>query len=306
MKYTKLAKTDFELSVIGIGTNKVGGHNYFKDLNEKEGKDFVKEAIGRGVNFIDTADVYGLGRSEELIGEVLQEIGTPREELFIATKGANEWDKNGRVGVNNRPEYLRAALEASLKRLNQDYVDLYYLHFPDQETPISESVGELSRLKEEGKIRAIGVSNLNLEQLKEADQTAPITALQSAYNLLDRSAENDLLPYCAENRISFIPYFPLAAGLLSGKYSQSDPAPKRWKPEEFQQKVAIVDRLKDVANKKNISTVNLSLAWLLARPAVDAVIPGGRRPEQVEGMIQAADIDLTKDELAAIDEITGF
>ncbi|MGV3487243.1 MAG: aldo/keto reductase [Tuberibacillus sp.] len=303
MRYTTLKKTSMEISVIGIGTNKVGGHNYYKDLSEEEGKNFVKEAINLGVNFIDTADVYGLGRSEELIGEVLREINKKREDLIIATKGANEWHADGSVKINNRPEYLRKALEASLKRLGTDYVDLYYLHFPDNETPIAESVGELSRLKEEGKIRAIGVSNLNLEQLKEADQTTEIAALQSGYNMFDRKAEEELLPYCAEHNITFIPYFPLASGLLSGKYKTTDPAPKRWTPEEFREKIATANQLKVIAEQKGTTLPNLALAWLLAQDGVDAVIPGGRRPEQVQGVVKAADIQLTKEDLAAIADI---
>jgi aryl-alcohol dehydrogenase-like predicted oxidoreductase len=300
MRFTTLKKTDMSITVIGIGTNKVGGHNYYKDLSETEGKNFVKEAIALGVNFIDTADVYGHGRSEELIGEVLREIDARREELIIATKGGNEWDDNGNVRKNNRPEYLRRALEASLKRLGTDYVDLYYLHFPDGETPIAESVGELSRLKEEGKIRAIGVSNLNLDQLKEADRTCPISALQSGYNLFDRRVEADLLPYCAANDISFIPYFPLASGLLSGKYKKTDPAPKRWSQDEFEKKIAATEKLKEIAEAKGTNLPNLALAWLLAQNGVDAVIPGGRRPEHIQGTVKAADVKLTPEDLSAI------
>jgi myo-inositol catabolism protein IolS len=303
MKYTTLKKTDMDISILGIGANKVGGHNYRSDLNEEDGKNFVKEAIHLGVNFIDTADVYGLGRSEELIGEVLREIDTKREDLYIATKGANQWDSKGNVKINNRPEYLRGALEASLKRLGTDYVDLYYLHFPDNETPISESVGELSRLKEEGKIRAIGVSNLNLEQLKQADQVTEISALQSGYNMFDRRVEADLLPYCAEHDISFIPYFPLASGLLGGRYKPTDPVPKRLTPEEFTQRLAIVDQLKTVAESKGTILPHLALAWLLAQDGVDAVIPGGRNPEQIRGLVDAAEVWLTENDLKVIRNI---
>ncbi|GGH77451.1 aryl-alcohol dehydrogenase-like predicted oxidoreductase [Pullulanibacillus pueri] len=305
MDYTQLKKTDMKISTIGLGTNKVGGHNYFKDLSEKEGKDFVKEAINLGINFLDTADVYGHGRSEELIGEVLKEISTRRDELIIATKGANQWDNAGNVKVNNHPDYLRSALEASLKRLGTDYVDLYYLHFPDNVTPLAESLGELTRLKEEGKIRAIGVSNLNIDQLKEADQVAEVVALQSGYNMIDRSVETDVLPYCAENNISFIPYFPLAAGLLSGKYTtkttfeEGDSRKQRFTPE----KLAKAEQLKAFADSKNTTLPNFALAWLLAQKGVDAVIPGGRNPEQIQGVVQALEVKLTPSELQAIAEI---
>lgn len=303
MKFTTLKKTDMRISRIGIGTNKVGGHNYYRNLDEMEGKDFVKEAIRLGVNFIDTADVYGLGRSEELIGEVLQSIDTKREDLIIATKGGITDSEGTGKESNNKPEYLRSALEKSLKRLQTDYIDLYYLHFPDGETPISESVGELSRLKEEGKIRAIGVSNLSLEQLKEADQTAEIAALQSGYSMLDRSVEKDVLPYCAEHNISFIPYLPLFHGLLSGKYSAENPGLTILEAEELREKLEKVEKLRAIVKDKQTTMPNLALAWLLAQDGVDAVIPGGRRPDQVRGVVGAIDVKLTPTDLAKINEI---
>lgn len=297
MKRTTLGKSGLEVSVLGIGTNKVGGHNFFKDLSEQEGKDFVKEAIRLGINFIDSADVYGHGRSEELIGEVLKEIKTPREELILATKGGVEWQKDRR---NNKPDYLRQALDASLKRLKQDYVDVYYLHFPDGETPISESIGELKRLKEEGKIRAVAVSNLNLEQLTEATRVTEIAALQSGYNMFDRRVEADVLPFCEKNGISFIPYFPLASGLLGGKYKMTDPVPQGRDEADFRLKVEKADKLKAIAEEKQTTLPNLALAWLLAQDGVDAVIPGGRRPEQVKGLIESVDIQLSKEDLEHI------
>ncbi|MFC4618759.1 aldo/keto reductase [Camelliibacillus cellulosilyticus] len=309
MQLTTIGKTSITISRIGVGTNKVGGHNYFSDLNEEEGKGFVKEAIGLGVNFIDTADVYGHGRSEELIGEVLSSPEIKREELVIATKGGNEWNAEGKSWRNNRPDYLRSALEASLRRLRLDYVDLYYLHFPDEETPLAESIGELNRLKAEGKIRAIGVSNLTIEQLKEAVKHAEIAALQAGYNMLDRNVEKELLPFCAEHAISFIPYFPLASGLLSGKYTtetvytNDDARYKRFKSEKYRDNLLKVDQLKALADKKKTTLSNLALAWLLAQKGVTAVIPGGRRPEQARGIVQADDLTLSREDLKNIDAI---
>lgn len=306
MEFTNLKKTDRQISRIGIGTNKVGGHNYFQNLDEKAGKDFVKEAIHLGVNFIDTADSYGHGRSEELIGEVLKEIDVKREDLIIATKGGIEWEAGRK---NNRPQYLRSALEASLKRLDLDYIDLYYIHFPDGETPLSESVGELERLKEEGKIRAIGVSNLDIAQLREADRSGAISALQSGYNMLDRSVEKDVLPYCAEHDISFIPYFPMASGLLTGKYTatadfpEDDPRRKRFQGEESQKKFEKVKRLKEVAEKKHTTVANLALAWLLSQNGVDAVIPGGKNPDQAASNVKAGEVKLTPENLELIEGI---
>lgn len=305
MEFTTLKKTDIRISKIGIGTNKVGGHNIFKKLDEQEGKDFLREAIHLEMNFIDTADIYGCGRSEELIGEVLQSIDTKREDLVIATKGGVEWGVEGGTRRNNKPEYFRSAVDASLKRLRTDYIDLYYLHWPDNETPFSESIGELVRLKEEGKIRAIGVSNLTIEQLKEAVKVTDISAMQSDYNMFDRKVEKEILPFCVENNISFIPCYPLASGLLGGKYRTGDPVPEKLDAEDFNKKVEITIRLKAVAEMKGTNLPNLALAWLLAQNSVDAVIPGGRSPDHAIGTVKAADVILTKEDLEIINKILG-
>ncbi|WP_339229266.1 aldo/keto reductase [Oceanobacillus sp. FSL K6-2867] len=309
MNYTKLKKSNLEVSTIGLGTNAVGGHNLFQNLNEQDGKDLVREALNLGVQFIDTADIYGLGRSEELVGEVLKEFR--RDDIVIATKGAQNFANLNDVKTDNRPEYLREAAERSLQRLQLDYVDLYYLHFPDNKTPFSESIGELVRLKEEGKIRSIGVSNLSLEQLKEANAHGDISVLQSPYNMLDRSAEEELLPYTRENNISFIPYGPLAFGLLGGGFTketkldagdwrQSVPL---FQGEQYIQTLDKIDELNKFAARKDATLPNLALAWLLAQEGVDAVIPGGKRKERIRENVKASDIHLSKEELQAIDEI---
>ncbi|KAA9021054.1 aldo/keto reductase [Niallia endozanthoxylica] len=309
MKFSTLKKTDIIISQIGLGTNAVGGHNLFADLDESQGKEMVRHAINQGITFIDTADIYGKGRSEELIGEVLKTVD--RKSLVLATKGGNEWLEDGSVRKNNKPEYLRKAVENSLSRLNTDYIDLYYIHVPDHETHLSEAVAELSKLKTEGKIRAIGISNVSLEQLKEANQTGEIVALQSAYHMFDRSVEKDLLPYCVENNISFIPYGPLAFGLLGGHYTKDfrlssgdwrNSVPL-FQEEHFLHTLDKVEKLKDIAEQKEISLPNLALAWLLAQEGVDAVIPGGKRAEQIDANLDASDIVLTKEELNAIEVI---
>lgn len=214
----KLGKTDLYVNPIGLGTNAVGGHNIYPNLDEETGKQVVRTALEQGINFLDTAYFYGPERSEILIGEIVKELGA-RDRAVIATKGAHRM-AGGKIVFDNSPAFLRQEVENSLKRLQTDYIDLYYIHFPDEATPKDEAVGELKKLKDEGKIRAIGVSNFSIEQLKEGNKDGYIDVLQSEYNLLKRDVEKELLPYCREQGISFVPYFPLAAGLLGGKYDK--------------------------------------------------------------------------------------
>ncbi|WP_025113592.1 aldo/keto reductase [Lysinibacillus fusiformis] len=309
MKFHTFKKTTIKISEIGLGANAVGGHNLFENLNEQDGKELVSAALDLGITFIDTADIYGKGRSEELVGEVLKKYS--REDFTLATKGGRHWLEDGSVKTDNHPQYLRGAFENSLKRLQMDYVDLYYLHFPDNETPLAESIGELSRLKEEGKIRAIGISNVTLEQLIEANVHNDITVLQSPYNMLNRSGEQDLLPYCIKNEISFIPYGPLAYGLLGGKYTKdfklgtgdwriSNPL---FQGELFEQTLVKIEALKGLAEEKQTTLPNLALAWLLAQDGVDAVIPGGKHKKQVANNVKATDILLTNEDLMNIERI---
>ena len=303
MEYTTLKKTDIEISAVGLGTNAVGGHNLYDGLNEEDGRQMVRTAIEHGITFIDTADSYGHGRSEELVGEVLKDYG--RNQYVLATKGGSDWRTNTK---NISPAYLRQALDDSLLRLGMDYTDLYYLHYPDKSTPISDAVAELVRQREAGKIRAVGVSNVTLEELKEANAHGDVNAVQMAYHMLDRSIEKDILPYCVENDISIVAYGPLAFGLLGGTYTKDfklSPGDFRkrvplFKGEAFERTLETVESLKKVAAKKETTLPNLALAWLLAQPGVDAVIPGGKKPEQVKGNIPAANVVLTEGDLAEI------
>ncbi|MGG4483029.1 aldo/keto reductase [Paenibacillus illinoisensis] len=309
MIYQKLRGTDLKVSEIGLGTNAVGGHNLFTDLNEVDGIEMVDAALQLGITFVDTADIYGKGRSEELIGEVLTRYN--REDVVVATKGGRRWFADGSVVVDNTPQYLRSALESSLHRLKTDYVDLYYLHFPDTKTPLAEAIGELAKLKQEGKIKAIGISNVSLEQLKEANVHGDISVLQSPYHLLDRSAEQKLLPYTRENNISFIPYGPLAYGLLGGKYTDdfklAEGDWRRGQPlfekEAFKKSLKIVSSLKELAEKKETTLTNLSLAWLLSQEGIDAVIPGGKRKDQVVLNSRTSDVTFTQKDLDIIEGI---
>ncbi|MEN1936844.1 aldo/keto reductase [Paenibacillus sp. 102] len=308
MDFSQLKKTNIKISEIGFGTNAVGGHNLYTNIDEEQGKKMIEEAIRGGVTFFDTSDSYGLGRSEEILGETIKH---KRSELVIATKGGIEKLNDGSTRINNSPKYMRTAVENSLKRLKTDYIDLYYIHLVDPSVPLSESVGELSRLKEEGKIRAIGISNVDLEQLKAANFSNEISAVQCPYNMLDRSAEETLLPYCVQNEISYIPYGPLAFGILGGKYTKDFVLEKAdwrndvdlFKPAIYQKNIEKVEKLKMIAREKGISLPNLALSWLLVQEGVDAVIPGGKRPEQVSGNVKASHITLSKADIEGINGV---
>lgn len=303
----QIGKTDLYVNPIGLGANAVGGHNLYPDLNEDTGKELLHAGIDNGLNFIDTAYSYGYGRSEELVGEVLQESGA-RDEVIVATKGAQRQSDSGIVR-DNSPAFLRQTVEESLKRLQTDYIDLFYIHFPDEDTPKDESVGALQRLREEGKIRAIGVSNFSMDQLKQANKDGYVDVFQGEYNLIKRQAEDELLPYVLEQQISFVPYFPFAAGLLAGKYTkdmtfndlrQNMP---HLQGEEFERNLEKVAKLKAIADEKGADTAPLVLAWYLARPEIDAVIPGAKRADQVLANLSALDIHLTPEEINAISDI---
>ncbi|ENQ3107483.1 aldo/keto reductase [Bacillus cereus] len=308
MKLVTLQKAELEVSQIGFGTNAVGGYNLFSNIDEAEGTKMIEEALYQGVTFFDTADVYGFGRSEELLGEVIR---NKRNDIVLATKGGIQKLLGANTRINNKPNYIRLAVENSLQRLQTDYIDLYYLHFSDPTTPFSESVGELVRLKEEGKIRAIGISNVNIKQLKEANQHGDIAVLQSPYNMLERTAEKELIPYCMEQNISFIPYGPLAFGILSGKYpkdlqlSQGDwrRGISLFEEDVFKKNYEKVEKLKKFATERSTNMPNLALAWLLAQDGIDVVIPGGKHVEQVRENVKINDFTLLKSDLRTIQSI---
>lgn len=306
-KQTRIGKTDLYVNQIGLGTNAIGGHNLFSNLNEDTGREVLRTALEEGINFWDTAYIYGPERSEEIIGEVLKETGK-REDVVLATKGAHKF-VDGKVVFDNSPDFLKESVESSLKRLQTDYIDLYYIHFPDEATPKDEAVGALKELKDAGKIKAIGVSNFSFEQLKEANKDGYVDVLQSEYNLFKREAEHDLLPYTAENQISFIPYFPLASGLLGGKYNENskfddiraqDPL---FQGQAYSSNLQKVEELREIANRKHVEVADIALAWYLTRHSIDVLIPGAKKPEQVTRNLKALDVDLTMDEIAEISAI---
>ncbi|GIO27294.1 aldo/keto reductase [Ornithinibacillus bavariensis] len=306
-KKVRIGKTDLIVNPIGLGANAIGGHNLYPGLNEEANRNLVKTAIAQGLNFIDTAFSYGNGRSEELVGEVLKEIGN-RHDVIIATKGAQKFVGEDKQIVNT-PAFLKESVEASLRRLQTDYIDLYYIHYPDESTPKYEAVGALKELKDAGKIRAIGVSNFSLDQLKEANQDGYVDVIQGHYNLLNRKAEQEYFPYTLQNQISFVPYFPFASGLLAGKYSTETTFQDfranmpHLQGKEFEENLSKVEKLRTIANAKQVEVSNIVLAWYLAQEAIDTVIPGAKKPEQILQNLKTLDVQLSASEIEEISNI---
>ena len=302
---SKLGKTDIKVNPIGLGTNAVGGHNLYPNLDEEQGKDVVRAAIENGVTLLDTAFIYGPGRSEELVGEVVKEYN--REDVVIATKGAHYFDGD-ETKLSNDPEFLKEQVENSLKRLQTDYIDLYYIHFPDEDTPKDKAVATLQELKEQGKIKAIGVSNFSLEQLKEANKDGHVDVVQLEYNLLNRENE-EILNYTAENNITFIPYFPLVSGLLAGKYDENTifndlrADNPEFQGERFKENLKKVDKLRDIAKEHNVEVAHIVLAFYLTKPSLDVIIPGAKRKDQVIDNLKTLDVKLTKENLDTIEKL---
>jgi myo-inositol catabolism protein IolS len=304
-KRIRIGKTDLMVNPIGLGTNAVGGHNLFPNLDEEAGRDLVRAGLDNGINFLDTAFIYGPKRSEEIIGDVLKVRGN-RSEFVIATKAAHKF-VGKEVVIDNSPAFLKQSVEESLKRLQTDYIDLFYIHFPDQDTPKDEAVGLLKQLKDAGKIRAIGVSNFSIDQLKEANKDGYVDVYQGEYNLLSREAEQELFPYVTDKGISFVPYFPLASGLLTGKYDiHTNLAEKRgkfFKKDLFEQTIEKVEKIRKIATGKGVEVAHVVLAWYLTREAIDVIIPGAKRANQVIQNLKTLEVYLTDEEIQEIDRI---
>lgn len=278
-----------ELSRVGLGTN-----NFGRRLDRAHSIEVVHAALDSGVTHIDTANIYGGGESERFIGEALE---GRRGDAFLATKfGMGE-------GGNGSPEYVREALEASLGSLRTDYVDLLYYHRPDGVTPIAETLGAMDELVEEGKVRHLGVSNMDAAQLREGAAAAPVAVVQNRYSLLERGAEEEVLPACAELGIGFVPYFPLASGLLTGKYRRGEPAPQGTRLEGQEIDDETYDRIEALerfAAERGRSLLELAFGALASRPEIVSVIAGATSPEQVRSNAAAASWQLTPEELASL------
>jgi len=296
-----------EVSVVGLGCNNFGGR-----IDEARSREVVAAALDSGITFFDTADIYGGTRSEEILGRAL---GRRRREVVVATKFGMKLDEQHNGA---KPDYVRRALEDSLGRLGTDHVDLYQLHAPDPETPIGDTLAALDAQVHAGKVRQIGCSNFSAAQLRQALEAAPdgaarFVSVQNEYSILHRRPEVDVLDECRESATIFIPYYPLARGLLTGKYHQGQPAPagsrlasagvEQYEHLASDENLAVVERLAEVAGHQGHDLVELAIAWLLTRPAVASVIAGATTPDQVRANVRAADWVPGSEVLAEVDDI---
>ncbi len=311
MQTRQLGRTGLTVSALGLGC--MGMSDFYGQPDDAESLRTLARALELGVTFLDTADMYGPYTNEELLGRFLKEDKSRRARVQLATKFGIERDPNDptKRGINGRPDYLRRACEGSLQRLGTDHIDLYYQHRVDPNVPIEETVGEMGRLVEEGKVRFLGLSEAGADTIRRAHATHPITALQTEYSLWSRDVEVDILPALRELGIGLVPYSPLGRGFLTGEIQQfEDFAPddyRRFSPrfqgENFTKNLKLVNHLRDLARQKGVSASQLALAWVLAQGDDLVPIPGTKRVKYLEENVGAVAIKLTADELRHLEEV---
>ena len=306
-----LGNSDLEITPLGIGAWAMGGGGWkfaWGEQDDNQSIAAIHTALDTGLNWIDTAAVYGLGHSEEIVGKAVHGMSN---KPFIFTKCERRWKENGEIYPSLKAASIRQECENSLRRLRVDRIDLYQIHWPEPDGEIEEGWTEMARLREEGKVRWIGVSNFNVQQVKRAMDIAPITSLQPPYSLLVRKAEPEILPFCRENNIGVIVYSPMRAGLLTGAMTKERAANLpdddwRKRDKDFQEpqlsyNLELVERLREIAARHGHSPAEVALAWVLHNPAVTGAIVGLRRPEQVNGIIGALVFRLSDSEVAEIE-----
>jgi len=318
MEYRTLGKTKLKVSVVGFGCWAMGGGWGKRD--DKNATAAVGRALDLGINFFDTADTYGLGHSEEVLGKAL---GNRRKEAIIATKFGLHWDENGSLYRSGSRHHIMHAIEGSLKRLKTDYIDLYQVHWPDLNTPFETTMKALKELLKSGKVRYIGVSNFSVRQIKQCIITAPIHSLQPRYSMLTREIEKSIMPFCRREGIGLATYGTLAYGILTGKFNRNSKFPRNdWRSGEmledadmwqdnvdlfqgkqFKNNLRVVRKLQKIAGRIGITMGQLAIAWVLSKPAISSAIVGAKRPSQAEENARAGDIKLSKAELWEINQI---
>lgn len=312
MTRKQLGNSDMQITPIGIGAWAMGGGGWafaWGPQDDAASIAAIHAALDAGINWIDTAAVYGLGHSEEVVARAL---AGRSNKPYIFTKCERVWNEKGEIGKCLKADSIRKECEASLRRLKVDVIDLYQIHWPEPDEDIEEGWATLARLKEEGKVRWIGVSNFNVEQMKRAQKIAPITSLQPPYSILSPDIEQEILPYCAQNNIGVIVYSPMKSGLLSGKMTREriaamPPDDFRRRTPEFNEprltrNLALVELLREIGARHGRTPGEVAIAWTLRRPEVTAAIVGLRSPEQLNGVIGAAEFRLSDEEIHQIRE----
>jgi aryl-alcohol dehydrogenase-like predicted oxidoreductase len=317
MEKVKLGSQGATVSRMGLGC--MGMSAFYGERNDEESAATILRSLDLGMTFFDTSDMYGYGDNEELIGKTIK---GRRDEVFLATKFAivRTRENPGFTQISGKPEYVKAACDASLKRLGVDYIDLYYQHRVDQATPIEETVGAMAELVKAGKVKYLGLSEASAATIRRAHKVHPITALQTEYSLWERDPEKEILPTVRELGIGFVPYSPLGRGFLTGTITSKSElgaedfrtvAYPRLDAENFDKNVVLVDRVKAIAGRKGVTAGQLALAWVLAKGEDLVPIPGTKRRKYLEENAAAAGIKLTSDEVAELeaavplDEIAG-
>lgn len=314
MQTRKLGTTDLHLTSIGLGTWAIGGGGWkygWGAQDEKESLATIHRALDLGINWIDTAPVYGLGHAEEVVGKAIKGMNN---RPTIATKCGLVWDKERNISGRLKRESVRAEVGASLKRLQVNVIDLYQIHWPDPKNDIEEAWSTIADLVKEGTIRYAAVCNFNVNQIKRIEKIHAVASVQPPYSMLERRIENHLLPYCAKNNIGAIPYSPLQKGILTDKFTakwvQSLPeddhrraVDKRFQEPQLASNLAFVESLKKLARKHGKSVANVAIAWALRRPEITSVIVGARRPGQIEETIAAGDWKLPAADISSTEDL---
>ena len=307
MQTRELGQQGLQVSALGLGC--MGMSDFYGGRDEAESVATINRALDLGVTFLDTADMYGVGANEELVGRVVRDR---REWVVVATKFGNVRGTDGSFkGVNGRPDYLRQACDASLKRTGLDFIDLYYQHRVDPDVAIEETVGAMAELVTAGKVKYLGLSEAAPATIRRAHAVHPITALQTEYSLWSRDVEHEILPTCRELGIGFVPYSPLGRGFLTGQIKSPDDLAEddsrrnhpRFQGEAFSRNLDLVTAVGTMATNKGCTPAQLALAWVLAQGEDIVPIPGTKRRRYLEDNLGALDVELTEDDLAHIDEV---
>jgi aryl-alcohol dehydrogenase-like predicted oxidoreductase len=310
LRTVELGRTGMQISRVGCGAWAIGGSGWWHawgEQDDEESIETIRQAVALGINWVDTAPIYGLGHSEEVVGRALEGLD---ERPYVFTKASLLDGGDGSVRHNLKRDSLLREVEASLSRLRVDAIDLYQIHWPDPDEDVEEAWSTFAELKAQGLVRHIGVSNFDVGQMRRAQAIAPVETLQPPYSLLERAIEDEILPFAEREGIGVIPYSPMASGLLSGAMTAERVAAlpdddwrkhdARFREPELSRHLALVARLQKVAERHDTTAGAIAVAWTLHHPAVDGSIVGFRRPEQVEPLAAAANVELTDEDLATI------